>query len=553
MYAHHANAAQFFGFGFLFPPEDSVTLWEELPASKNNEISVWDGSIDKSFEGSGLPEDPFLIKSAAQLAGFAKIVNEGDIFKYSQIKNRNDEFAIANVAFVRLLTDIDLNNIEWEPIGNDPSGSLQPNGNKIIAFGGFFDGNGHVIKNLKIKETPRVAGFFGQTMGSHIANLSIENASLSGRVAGILAGSNWGIVDNCHVKGTIEVGKTGPIGAIGGLIGNNYQGTMLSREADSIIKNCSAHVTIITQETLFPEHDFIGGFVGLLKSSRFINCYSFSNISIEGKGCVGGFAGGSFFSQYLKPIFTSCNAGGVIKGDGVNGGFIGFSDYNTIASNCFSSVDISNGGITGGFAGINRGTIENSMSFGITQGTGVAGGFIGQNNQDADEFWNNLPYYIKGMISSKDLEKRMGKAFSCSWFQDGVSNKDLPDIGEDVGESKTKKSENTINTFGDFNSNIGPLNTLMSYISSRKNFRASKNIYAKPKEIRTFILDSGEEPFLITSVTPNQIGDTPIVFSGNKIEIIIGDNPINDADISIAYIDKANRKLTKVVGLSTTK
>jgi hypothetical protein len=67
------------------------------------------------------------------------------------------------------------------------------------------------------------------------------------------------------------------------------------------------------------------------------------------------------------------------------------------------------------------------------------------------------------------------------------------------------------------------------------------------------ILDPYENSFIITSVTPNKIDDTSIAFSGNKVEITIGENPINDADISINYIDNNYRKFTKILTLSAAK
>ena len=68
------------------------------------ETDIWDGSIATSFAGGdGSETAPYEISTGAQLAFFAKQVNSGNTY--------------ANKYFI-LTNNIDLNNIEWTPIGN---------------------------------------------------------------------------------------------------------------------------------------------------------------------------------------------------------------------------------------------------------------------------------------------------------------------------------------------------------------------------------------------------------------------------------------------------
>ena len=100
-------------------PADSTTATAEPSGTTNR---VWDGSVASKFsDGSGTAEDPYRIRSAAELAYLAETVNSG-----------KETYSGKTVA---LAQDIDLNQIEWKPIGDG-----------IHAFMGNFNGNGHTIK-----------------------------------------------------------------------------------------------------------------------------------------------------------------------------------------------------------------------------------------------------------------------------------------------------------------------------------------------------------------------------------------------------------------------
>ena len=128
---------------------------------------LWDGSIAESFaEGDGSSDSPYQIKSASQLAFLAKEVNSG--------KNFTEQY-------FSLVCDLDLNHIEWTPIGNGSN-----------YFAGIFDGQGHTISNLKISDTidyaqtyphdtfqQGIAGLFGYCQNVTIRNIKIANANIS--------------------------------------------------------------------------------------------------------------------------------------------------------------------------------------------------------------------------------------------------------------------------------------------------------------------------------------------------------------------------------------
>ena len=106
-----------------------------------------------------------------------------------------------------LMDDIDYNNNEWTAIG-DP-------GNQ---YAGTFDGGGHTIRNIKIKDNAQNNGLFGNVAGGGtVKNLTVKNASMttSGtKNYGIIAAWNDGTIENCVVSSCDITGSSDYVGCI---------------------------------------------------------------------------------------------------------------------------------------------------------------------------------------------------------------------------------------------------------------------------------------------------------------------------------------------------
>ena len=120
-----------------------VTAVLTIGAAADN---TWDGSVNTDWYNDSAPE--FTIDTAAELAGLAKLVNEGNNFSGKTIT---------------LGANIDLANKEWTPIGK----SGKP-------FSGTFDGDGKTISNLVIS-TPNKSnvGLFGYTTVGELSLIHI--------------------------------------------------------------------------------------------------------------------------------------------------------------------------------------------------------------------------------------------------------------------------------------------------------------------------------------------------------------------------------------------
>lgn len=232
--------------------------------------------------GVMLQGSTYLISSAAGLEWFAKQVNEnGNGFNHKTIK---------------LTADIDLKNAEWYPIGQNEN----ING-RMQEFLGIFDGDGHTIKNLKIKShTPEEirnstnyidddhiaygVGFFGWLSGA-VKNVTFENITVSGHSnVGVVAGyfqrtADVDVIENCVVKNctvnATHIDDTFCGDKAGGIVGMNGA----ERGA---VRNCRVENTTITAGR------DAGQVVGCAQSGTIVeNCIAINVTVAAGGDCNG--------------------------------------------------------------------------------------------------------------------------------------------------------------------------------------------------------------------------------------------------------------------------
>ena len=291
-----------------------------LPTAALASDGAWDGSIDTAFAGgTGTESDPYQIADGAQLAYLASEVNKGQTYE--------------NSYFV-LTADIDLANHDWTPIGNSFSDALFGRTDYRL-FAGNLDGKGHTIFNISIgtENAPLesdVFGLFGAT-GGKISNLNLDDITIYGTaknvsgyiigLAGALAGSASGPIENCHVANlsmTMNTPDSGTAAAywIGGLVG--------ALDGSQHIEECSASGTIKERSG----KGSIGGLIGELGKAAKIT-YSHADVALD-----------------VKPdYYGGANVGGLIgKGNGEN-------DPETVISNCYATGNVTGGAYSGGFAG----------------------------------------------------------------------------------------------------------------------------------------------------------------------------------------------------------
>lgn len=187
-----------------------TALAEEEPQEpqETQDAKTWGDKADTSWYVHET-EPEYHIKTAEQLAGIAKLVNEGTVTFEGKT--------------VYLDNDLDLAGIEWISIGTGRGGL---NDDKPYCFCGTFDGQGHVISNLYSRDSLLVAnednernlyrtGLFGNVNGGEIRNLGVLDADVSIDSNDVSAAGEAILVDflvngkitNCWTTGRIASGS----------------------------------------------------------------------------------------------------------------------------------------------------------------------------------------------------------------------------------------------------------------------------------------------------------------------------------------------------------
>ena len=225
------------------------------------------------------------ISSASAMSAFAVMVNNGETFENYT---------------VTLNADIDLNNQPWTPIGTSTN-----------AFKGNFDGNGHMISNLKAgTDSQSDVGLFGYTTDGTIKNIHIHNAEIKGYLdVGVVAGTPY-TTEYSDIKVTGLV-KVEGYAYVGGMFGKSVYAnlTNLTIEADE-----GSYVR--AESNIY--RTYVGGVVGFMGEGGHSVSNVVSNIDVYGSTCdVGGITGIAHYNN--KFINCSCT-GNVTLGNAQDAG-----------------------------------------------------------------------------------------------------------------------------------------------------------------------------------------------------------------------------------------
>lgn len=257
-----------------------------------------------NLDGQGTETEPYLITSSAELKQLADCLNNCGAAPMD-----TDSCGYGNFCgyYFRLTKDIDLDGIEWEPIGH--SGSTY--------FAGHFDGDDHTISNMTTtgRTAPgedgtdcsrfNAAGLFGWCAFGSVKNVTVDNADVTaigqnemGYAGGLIAVPFGCSVINCHVKNsTIESGRV-PI------TNSNFAGGVAGMAAAATFEECSS-VNNTVRGTMY-----VGGFIGSQEGeSNYTDCYvadtTIESVMVSSSfNCnVGGFASASQDGDY---VMTNC-------------------------------------------------------------------------------------------------------------------------------------------------------------------------------------------------------------------------------------------------------
>ena len=209
---------------------------------------------------------------------------------------------------ILLMNDLDMNNINFNghTIGcNDDN-----------KFGGTFDGQGHIIRNLKIEGNDNNRGLFGKMDNGKVMNLKLVNVDIHagdgddchiGAICGKMF--NHSTISHCAVVGgrvrQYESGND-EFGAICGYMTNNH----------NIIEYCYSDITVEADAQ-------IGGIVGKIEqgddhTSGIYHCYFSGKVIHHSDDCYASIAGERYGQPMVNNFYLYRDDG--VRGTGYDGG-----------------------------------------------------------------------------------------------------------------------------------------------------------------------------------------------------------------------------------------
>ena len=147
-------------------------------------VDTWNGTADTDWSKDA--NGNYLIYTAEELAGLAKVVNEGKaVYQLST----EYHYSYGKGMTFLLMDDIDLSGHDWIPIGFLSKDNKTSTNRTKKMFCGTFDGQGHTISHCNVNlnnstsncnGTSRkvTAGLFGYINGATIKNLAVTNSTI---------------------------------------------------------------------------------------------------------------------------------------------------------------------------------------------------------------------------------------------------------------------------------------------------------------------------------------------------------------------------------------
>ncbi len=272
----------------------------------------------------------------------------------------------------------------WLPIG-DCGGDVCGNENDT-PFLGKFEGNGHVIKNLYIKNTLSDGqALFGRIGGNaEINNLGVLSAEIIGKnncgiLVGMMSGDGTSTpqIVNSYVTGTVQGGDY-----VGGIIGEQRQGVLMNS-----FSRIEAHSS----------GSYLGGLVGVNNGGKIQNTYSSGQV--VGTQIVGGVVGllkdnSSIENNYSTAIVIGSSSGGMI-------GVLGSGDNHILGDNYYFDTISNKGFGVGSSSNVIRKNM-NMLNYSDREAIKI-------NFTETDWDWNTF-----------DAEGRLLLKYNCSFLPENI-------------------------------------------------------------------------------------------------------------------------------------
>jgi hypothetical protein len=262
------------------------------------------------------------------------------------------------------------------------------------AFDGWLDGQGHVIRHLRIILIDgRGCGLIGHVgpKGTILA-LGVEDSSVIGAWddVGLLAGSNSGTILGCWAQGRAQgeagagllvgaqqAGKIAYAYSEGVISGRQQLGGLVGRVVGGEIQACASDCRF---EAVPGAVYDCGGLVGRLEQGTVADCFARANLAVPQGTLVAGLVGSNRAGTIRR-----CLSLGKASGQSFVAGLVSQNE-GTIRS-CYSLCGVQAERVAAGLVCDNRGTVMLCYAAGSVKGA-QAGGLIAQGYGAFLSYWN---------------------------------------------------------------------------------------------------------------------------------------------------------------------
>lgn len=342
--------------GETYSAECSNNTWTVRtdPMKSGEMITAWVEADDKlpsysvlsyvGYPGSGTQEDPY------------------------QIYTANDLQNINGHSWYKLMNDIDLAGIKWQPIGRN--GATMAN----------LDGGGFTIKNLKVDDSESdFCGLFSTLQDATITNLTLQSCTVvGGSHTAILAGD----IASCTISNVTVLNCS--------VNGKSYVGSLAGRLSKSTLQN------VYAIETTVKGASQTGGIAGVVNGSD-IRLTSFGG-NVRGTKQVGGICA---TADGATTISCSCTSG-TVTGTGTDTSASGIVAENRgTVTNCYTTADVSAPGYVAGIVGLNYGAVSKNYASGTLASETLAAGLVTYNDGASATLDSSVAASQKITISSQ--------------------------------------------------------------------------------------------------------------------------------------------------------
>ena len=274
--------------------ETTAALKGVRTALLDKQFSIWDGTVDTSWFDANDVKAEYTLTTAAQLAGLAKLVDDGNKFEGVTIKlgvnivlnegkftlGFDKKTPVYNGAAISADNPVNV----WNPIGTCNTETNNITTSKVNVFWGSFDGQGYVISGMYIDDPAGMQqGLFSTFAGTELKNVVLTNSyvrgdSRTGSVVGFFDSDNKNAVNVENIySDAIVVGeaenKDVRTGGLFGMFRNCQNVTIKNADFAGIVSGvCNGEAAAM----------LIGGIVGVICGEDANETYTFTDCDMTG-------------------------------------------------------------------------------------------------------------------------------------------------------------------------------------------------------------------------------------------------------------------------------